>query len=220
MAAPLRPQAPQAPDTAPAYAPMTLEQFLEWEDEQERRHEFVDGLPRAMTGGTLRHNAIAGNIYSALRAAARRSGCRAHISDVQVRAPSGRVYYPDVLVRCGPFTQTDTHARTPCLIVEVTSRSTRGTDLGRKRDDYREVPSLRAYIVAEQIERRLHVHVRRDDGTWTEWEASDAAGVAEVAPPCVDAVLTLDEVYEDTGVLPAPDLRAYAAPTPDEEPTA
>ena len=199
---------------------MTLEQFLAWEEQQERRHEFVDGFPRAMTGGTLRHNAIAGNIYSALRAPARRSGCRAHFSDVQVRAPSGRVYYPDVVVRCGPFSQTDTHARTPCMIVEVVSRSTRDADLGHKRGDYLTMPSLRAYIVAEQIERRLHVHVRRDDGTWTEWEAGDAAGVAEVAPPCVDAVLTLDEVYEDTELLPPPDLRAYAAPTADEEPTA
>lgn len=217
MAAPLR---PQAPDAAPEYAPMTLEQFLEWEEEQERRHEFVDGFPRAMTGGTLRHSTIAANILSVLLRAARRSGCSAHVSDVQVRTPSGRVYYPDVTVRCGPFVQTDTHARTPCMIVEVTSRSTRGTDLGTKQDDYREVPSLRAYIVAEQIERRLHVHVRRDDGTWTEWEASDAAGVAEVAPPCVDAVLTLGEIYEDTGVLPPPDVRAYAAPTDNEEPTA
>lgn len=214
MAAPLRPQPPAPPGE---YAPMTLERFLEWEEQQERRHEFVDGFPRAMTGGTLRHSTIAVNILGVLRRAARRSGCSAHGSDVQVRTPSGRVYYPDVVVRCGPFAQTDTHARTPCLIVEVTSKSTRKDDLGRKRADYLGVPSLRAYVVVEQIERRLHVHVRGDDGAWAEWEASDAAGVAEVAPPCVDAVLTLDAVYEDTGVLPPPDLRAYSPPQPDDE---
>lgn len=219
MAAPIRPQQP--PDDEAGYAPMTLEQFLAWEEQQERRHEFVDGLPRAMTGGTLRHSTIAGNVYRALYATARRTGCRAHLADVQVRTPSGRVYYPDVTVRCGPFSQNDTHARTPCLIVEVTSRSTRGVDLGRKRADYKQIPSLRAYIVAEQIERRLHVHVRHDDGTWAEWEAGDTAGIAELAPPCVDGVLTLDDVYEDAGVLPPPDARAYAAPADDgDEPSA
>ena len=215
MAAPIRPQ--ESPDSPPEYPPMTFEEYLEWEAQQERRHEFYDGLPRAMTGGTLRHNTIAGNIYAALRTAARRTGCHANIADVQVRTPNGRGYYPDVLVRCGPFSQGDTHARTPCLIVEVTSKATRGSDLGRMRVDYKTIPSVRAYIVAEQIERRLHVHVRLDDGTWSEWEAGDAAGDAEVAPPCVDGVLTLDEVYADTGVLPPPDLRAYSPPPADDE---
>lgn len=218
MAAPIRPQ--ESPDSPPEYPPMTFEEYLEWELQQERRHEFYDGLPRAMTGGTLRHNTIAGNIYAALRTAARRAGCRAHMADVQVRTPNGRGYYPDVLVSCGPFSQSDTHARTPCLILEVTSKSTRDSDLGRKRADYRTIPSLRAYLVAEQIERRLHVHVRLDDGTWSEWEAGDAAGIAEVAPPCVDGVLTLDEVYADTGVLPPPDLRAYSPPPADDEESA
>ena len=39
--------------------------------------------------------------------------------------------------------------------------------------------------------------------------ASDASDASEVAPPCVEAVLTLDDVYEDTDILPPPpDLRA------------
>ena len=136
---------PQPPDPASGKVRMTLEQFLAWEETQERRHEFVDGFVRAMTGTTVRHNAIAGNVYSVLRTAARGTGCRAHISDVQVRTPSGRTYYPDVLVLCGPFAPSDRYARSPCIIVEVTSPSTRSIDLGEKLDEYRTIPPLRAY---------------------------------------------------------------------------
>ncbi len=195
---------PQPPDPASGMVQMTLEQFLAWEQTQERRHEFVDGFVRAMTGGTLRHNAIAGNVYSILRAAATGTGCRAHFSDVQVRTPAGRTYYPDVVVRCGPFAQGDVYARGPCAIVEVTSPSTRSIDRGEKHDAYRTIPSLRAYVVVEQAVRRMDCYVRQDDGTWTHVEASDATGVTEFASPCVDAVLALGEVYADTDILPPP----------------
>lgn len=218
MAAPVRPQL-LAPSSD--IVRMTLEQFLAWEETQERRHELVDGVVRAMTGGTLRHSEITGNVYARLRGPARAAGCHAHIADVQVRTPAGRAYYPDVVVRCGPFAHSDRYARTPCLVVEVTSPSTRAIDLEEKRDAYRTIPSLRAYIIVEQAVRRLHIHVRREDDSWTEWEASDATGIAEVAPPCVDALLTLDEVYADTDILPPPpDLRTLTAPTTDTEPTA
>lgn len=210
MAAPVR---PHPPEPGPHARPMTLEQFLAWEETQRRRHEFVDGRPRAMTGSTLRHNVIAGNVYSALRPAARRAGCQAYMSDVQVLTPSGRVYYPDVVVRCGVYAPGERQARTPCLIVEVTSPSTRDIDVTEKLDAYRSVPSVRMYLIVEQAVRRIQVHARLDDGTWTEWEASDASGASEVATPCVDVVLTLDAVYEDTDIFPPPDLRA-GAPRP------
>ena len=47
--------------------PMTLAEFLDWEDRQELRYEF-DGLqPIAMTGGTRAHAAIQGNLAVALK---------------------------------------------------------------------------------------------------------------------------------------------------------
>lgn len=48
--------------------PWTVEEFLAWEREQEDRYEYVGGVIRMMVGGTLDHNAIAGNVFSALRA--------------------------------------------------------------------------------------------------------------------------------------------------------
>jgi hypothetical protein len=42
--------------------PMTLAEFLAWEERQELRYEFDGFRPVAMTGGTLRHEAIGGTL--------------------------------------------------------------------------------------------------------------------------------------------------------------
>ena len=43
------------------YQKMTAEEYLEWEEKQEFRHEYIDGEIFAMTGGSLPHNDIALN---------------------------------------------------------------------------------------------------------------------------------------------------------------
>lgn len=109
-----------------------------------------------------------------------------------------------MVVRCGPFAYCDKHARSPCIVVEVTSPSTRTFDREEKLQAYKTVPPLRAYVIVEQAVRRMECHVRQDDGTWTHLEVSDTTGVTAFAPPCVDALLTLDEVYADTDIFPPP----------------
>lgn len=46
---------------------MTPEEYLEWEATQELRHEYIDGEIIAMTGGSLPHNDITLNFYTADR---------------------------------------------------------------------------------------------------------------------------------------------------------
>ena len=45
---------------------MTLAEFLDWEERQELRYEFDGFQPVAMTGGTLRHEAIGGTLRALL----------------------------------------------------------------------------------------------------------------------------------------------------------
>ncbi len=47
--------------------PMTLEEFLAWEEGQPLRYEFDGFQPVAMTGGTFIHAAIQRNLLFALR---------------------------------------------------------------------------------------------------------------------------------------------------------
>ncbi len=46
---------------------MTVEEYFTWELQQNIRYEYVHGEVFAMTGGTIPHNDIALNLYTALR---------------------------------------------------------------------------------------------------------------------------------------------------------
>ena len=54
-----------------AVSSMSEDEFLAYEFASPDRHEFVDGVTRAMTGASIRHNDVAGNLFVALRAAAK-----------------------------------------------------------------------------------------------------------------------------------------------------
>ena len=42
---------------------MSIKEYLEWEPQQDLRHEYINGEVFAMTGGTLAHNDITLNLY-------------------------------------------------------------------------------------------------------------------------------------------------------------
>ena len=52
--------------------PMSLAEFLEWEERQELRYEFDGVEPSAMTGGTVGHATIQGNLAIAVGGSALR----------------------------------------------------------------------------------------------------------------------------------------------------
>jgi Uma2 family endonuclease len=77
----------------------TPAEYLDWEEQQEFRHEFVDGEVYAMTGGTVNHSEIAVNLSTILKNHLRGSGCRVLNSDVKVQTLESHSYcYPDVSV--------------------------------------------------------------------------------------------------------------------------
>ena len=82
--------------------PMTIEQFLAWEDRQELRYEF-DGLePVGMTGGTAAHSSIQRNLLYALTGGLRDRACQPHGSELKLEV-AGRIRYPDAFVVCTPL---------------------------------------------------------------------------------------------------------------------
>ena len=72
---------------------MTIQEYLEWEALQDLRYEYVDGQVIAMTGGTIPHNDITLNFYTALRPHLHARGCRVNVSDVKVQVTPQSPYY-------------------------------------------------------------------------------------------------------------------------------
>lgn len=73
---------------------LTFAEFLAREQRGDVRHEFVHGRVYAMSGGTERHDLLAGLVYEALVPSARARGCRAFLSNRLVKL-EGAGYYPD-----------------------------------------------------------------------------------------------------------------------------
>ncbi|KST67844.1 Uma2 family endonuclease [Mastigocoleus testarum] len=147
---------------------MTPQEFLEWEKTQELRYEYIDGEVFAMTGGTKPHNRIAGNLYTALDAFLAEKGCDIFIADVKVQlSPSGPYHYPDVVVTCDPKDRELIDLiEHPCLIVEVLSPSTEAFDRGKKFTRYRQLNSLREYVLIQSDEIGVECFRRNDEGLW------------------------------------------------------
>ena len=119
-----------------------------------------------MSGGTMRHNQIALNLRDALRGRLAGRACRAYVSDVKVVTPRGDSMYPDVVLICPPPPAKATFTEAPLLVAEVLSESSEKDDQSRKRWAYCTIPSLRHYLLVDQVAPRVEVVSRETDGTW------------------------------------------------------
>ena len=185
--------------TRSARRPLSVEEFLKFDNASSMRHEYVAGRIYTLSGTTARHNIIAANIHARLRAAVRGGPCRAYLIDLKVRAGRDRVYYPDGVVVCSPHAGDTLVFDDPCLVIEVTSRGTRRTDHGEKLDAYLAIPSLRGYLVAEHDRRQATLYRREPGGEWRREEAV-LAGTFEL--PCPAMTLSLDDIYERVELPP------------------
>jgi Uma2 family endonuclease len=174
--------------------PLTVEEFLAWEQAEPLRYELVDGQPMAMAGGTVAHDLVRGAVYSDLRRQLRGALCRTTL-DVKLVCPSGNVRYPDVAVDCGPLSPSSQIASEPRVAIEVLSPSTRATDFIVKLKDYGSIPSVSTYLIFWQDEPRVAVFRRSGDAFVSEaiFEGLDAV----VDLPSIGARLVLTDVYAD-----------------------
>jgi Uma2 family endonuclease len=177
---------------------LTPAEYLDIERAATCRSEYFDGEMFAMAGGSPRHSLIKVNICSEIRARLKRSSCTAYDSDLRILVSATGLYtYPDASVICGPLEFEDQRHDTvlnPTLIVEVLSDSTEAYDRGKKFSHYRQIASLREYLLVSQEEAKIERFLRNDNGTWT---LTEAAGLEATLPlPSLGIEICLGEVFD------------------------
>jgi Uma2 family endonuclease len=173
---------------------LTEDEYLEIERAAEFRNEYYDGFMYAMSGGTMAHAFIIGNLTSALHHRLRDKPCGVAPNDFRVRV-SGRFYtYPDIVVACDPIELKgkDTLLN-PTLLVEVVSPSSESRDRTFKFDQYRGIDSLREYAIVSQFEPRVDVFRRDASGQWLFFAFTGLD--ATCAMESVGASIALAEIY-------------------------
>ena len=172
--------------------PMTLAEFLEWEERQPLRYEFDGVRPVAMTGGTAGHADIQANLAAALRTRLRGNPCRFYGSDLKFQVAEGHVRYPDGMVVCSPVDRTATVVYDPVVVFEVLSPSTAGNDRIVKAREYQATPSVQRYVMLEQDAVGATVYARSGDAWTHEILVADSL----LALPEIGVSLPLTELYD------------------------
>lgn len=175
---------------------MTTREFIEWENGQPDKHEFLAGEVFAMGGARRAHVAVTLNIAAKLKEHLRNGPCRAFMADMKVEVKTAdAVFYPDVLVTCHPDDlKADLAMSHPKAIIEVLSESTAAYDRGDKFALYRQLDSLQEYALIDPDNRRVEVFRRMESGDWL--LAASESGLGLILKS-LDFRADLETVFED-----------------------
>ena len=170
---------------------MSVGAYLEFEERSSERHEYVDGIVYVLPGETLRHNRVAGNLYTQLLPGADKKGYAVTLVGIKLFIPAlNRFYYPDVMVLCDPQNADDTVFEYPCFIAEVLSPSTEATDRREKLQAYRTIETLQGYLMLDPKENAAEYVVRTPQG----WQSRRLAeGSIEIG--CLGLSLELPALF-------------------------
>jgi len=145
--------------------------YLEMEIASAEKHEYYQGEIYDMAGATVEHNRIVSNTLIAIGSKMKDQKCVPFTSDLRVHIQANSLYtYPDITVVCGEIEKLSNTFDTiinPTLIIEVLSARTKDYDRGTKFMLYRDISSLKEYIVIDSTGKvHLEKWYKNEDGLW------------------------------------------------------
>ena len=152
------------------YNYISPEEYLAEERAALDKHEYYQGEVFAMSGASLKHNVIFSNLFTDIGSKLKGKGCRPYGSDLRIHIPKNTLYtYPDISIICGEADLTDKEfdtATNPSVIIELLSKSTRNYDKGEKFTLYRDIDTLKEYLLVDTEKIYVEKHIRNADGSW------------------------------------------------------
>jgi Uma2 family endonuclease len=177
----------------------TVQEYYQLERTADYKSDFYRGEIFAMAGGTSRHSLICTNISGEMRARLKQSPCTAYESNLRLKVKAtGLRNYPDVSVYCQPLEYDEEDrgietATNPTVLVEVLSKTTEAYDRGFKSENYRQIDTLKAYLLVSQEKPHVEIFLRQSDGSWAFREESGLEAVLEIPPLGIE--LPFAEIY-------------------------
>ncbi len=171
--------------------PISVDEYLLAEQVNELKHEYVYGQAYAMAGASQNHGRLSGNVFGEFRNHLKNSSCEPFIADMKVKTSTGNYRYPDVVVTCdNQFIDNDCATKTPVILVEVLSRSTRKIDEKDKLLEYINIPSLKEYVIIEQDVVDVTVYRKSDD-----WRSTHYFLGEEIHFESIDFTISVEDIY-------------------------
>src|SRR5437763_6735475 len=182
--------------TFPQQSYITVEEYFELcHSDPDTRYEYIDGQVTMLAGGSLNHARIASNINGALRNHLRGGSCQAFTSHAALQVTATRYVLPDIAVKCDERDYQDNdYLQYPSLLFEVLSPSTESADRGRKFAYYRNIPSVREYVLVNSLEVAVELFRREKSTFWT----LHFFGIDdEITFASIGVTMSVREIYEN-----------------------
>ncbi len=177
---------------------MSIEEYLEMENAANEKHEYYKGEIFAMSGAKMPHNRITSNLLIALGLKLKGKSCQPYGSDARIHIESNTLFtYPDISIICGEIStlnNDDYNVLNPTVIVEVLSKSTKNYDRGEKFKLYRDIVSLKEYILVDSESMHIEIFRLNKNG---HWELEEYKSLTDsVIIKAIDESVVLSEIYE------------------------
>ncbi len=178
----------------------TMEEYLTMERSSEQKHEYFNGDIFAMSGASERHNVIFSNLFGELAYKLKGNPCRPFGSDLRIHIPENTLYtYPDISIICRDIVtdqKDDDNVIQPSILIEILSPSTKNYDRGTKFKLYRDIPSLKEYILIDSEAISVEIFHLHENGHWQLDEYKNPDEFLKLFT--IEFEITLKEIYQGT----------------------
>ena len=149
--------------------PMTVDEFIAWDDGSDTRYQLVDGEVRAMSPASTTHGTIQADLARRLSNHLDVPGSRCRVVTepaIQTRIHARKnMRVPDLGVTCTPDSAGEVALPDPILLIEIMSP-------GNKRDTwdnvwaYASIPTVREILIVQSTRIEAQLLRRQSDGSW------------------------------------------------------
>jgi len=160
----------------------TIQEYLEMEKASQEKHEYFQGeiFPlhreehsssvKSMSGAGFNHNLIFSNTFGFLFNKLKGSKCIPFGSDMRMNIPENTLFtYPDISIYCNNYLHSEVDEETailPGVIIEILSPSTNDYDRGKKFSLYKDIPSLKEYIMIDSESVSVEAYYINNEQNW------------------------------------------------------
>ncbi len=152
-----------------------------------------------MEGGSIEHNQITRNTMSLIDEYLRKGDkCQIFPSDLKIHAITNSLYtYPDLSIVCGKIETLPNKKNivTNPSLIEVLSKTTQDYDRGAKFKLYRDIESLKEYILISSLETLVEKYDKQVDGSWVLHEYKNVANTFTTTS--IDLLITVKDLYRN-----------------------
>ncbi len=174
-------------------------EYLEQEILSLEKHEYFEGEIFAMSGASIPHNKIFSNLFLSVGNKLKGKPCQPYGSDLRIHIPKNSLFtYPDLSIICGDIETSENSFDTvtnPTVLFEILSPSTRNYDLGQKFELYRQIDSLKEYILIDSESVKILKYVRNNDNTWLLSEKNQITDILKINT--LEIELTIFDIYDN-----------------------